>query len=277
MDLRFKILGTLVQVCDRSERRPDDFASTGRAEECSLHSVCGARHSKWLLIRLAVVCVSTMSLLACAGPARFPDLGDAIPAGVFLEPSSKEALPQGMSLREISPHGLSVTKISERFVPYLYNDAVGYCTIGYGHLVERSRCNGEEPSEFLSGITEPHASTILTRDMETAEVGVMLLTQSTLSDNQYAALCDFVFNVGVANYRGSTLRGVVNAGEYDRVPTQLRRWIFAGGKELDGLKERREREIDLFFGGLPQARRAPTEGEEVSPVDIRTGEGVKQQ
>jgi hypothetical protein len=49
----------------------------------------------------------------------------------------------------------------------------------------------------------------------------------------------------------------------------------AGGKELAGLKARREREIDLFFDGLPKPKAPPLTrgGEDLSPIDIRKGEG----
>jgi lysozyme len=41
---------------------------------------------------------------------------------------------------------------------------------------------------------------------------------------------------------------VLNAGEYDEVPAQLKRWNKASGKVLEGLIRRREAESLLFEG-----------------------------
>ena len=41
---------------------------------------------------------------------------------------------------------------------------------------------------------------------------------------------------------------VLNAGEYEDVPAQMKRWNKAGGKVLEGLIRRREAESLLFLG-----------------------------
>jgi GH24 family phage-related lysozyme (muramidase) len=93
-----------------------------------------------------------------------------------------------------------------------------------------------------------------------------------LTDGQYAALCDFVYNVGGGNFRRSTLLKVVNRNDFDEVPFQLRRWVKAGGQVLAGLERRREREIALFFENVEIPRALPPAGVDLTPVDIREGE-----
>jgi lysozyme len=61
-----------------------------------------------------------------------------------------------------------------------------------------------------------------------------------------AALCDFAFNLGHGALGSSTLRRKVNAGEWDEVPVQFRRWVRAGGKVLLGLVRRRDAEVALL-------------------------------
>ena len=156
-------------------------------------------------------------------------------------------------------------------MPHLYLDAAKYCTIGYGHLVKRAPCNGSEAPEFLAGITETRGETILVSDLEQTRFTVSDAVTVPLLDGQYAALCDFVFNVGSSNFRTSTLLKVVNSNALDQVPGQFRRWILAGGKVQAGLKARREKEIALFFTGLPKPSVAAFT-EPLSPVDIRKGE-----
>ena len=41
---------------------------------------------------------------------------------------------------------------------------------------------------------------------------------------------------------------VLNEGEYDEVPSQIRRWNKAGGRVLEGLIRRRDAEALLFEG-----------------------------
>lgn len=198
---------------------------------------------------------------------------DRLTAGIFLDTEVERAiLPQGVELRKVYEKGIALTKESEGFRSRLYHDAAGYCTIGYGHLVKLAPCDGNEPSEFRAGISEPRGTEILRKDMETTERGVMTLVDTDLTDGQYAALCDFAFNVGVGNFRSSTLRRRVNARDYDRVPFEFRRWVFAGGRKWVGLAKRREKEITLFFEEIGIPRALPPAGTDLSPIDIRSGE-----
>jgi len=206
-----------------------------------------------------------------AGEAEFPSV-DRPTAGIFLEPKERAVLPPGVEPRAVYDPGLELTKVSEGFRGKLYNDAARYCTIAYGHLIKRAACDGTEPAEFLRGVSLARGTELLVDDMHTAQVAVMTSVDVELTDGQYAALCDFVYNVGSGNFRRSTLRKVVNAREFDRVPFQFLRWVKAGGRELPGLKARREEEIALFFDGIPVPRAVPAEEEDLAPIDIRTGE-----
>ena len=193
-------------------------------------------------------------------------------AGIFLEPEERAALPAGVEVRKAYDQAVDLTKESEGFEDEAYNDAANYCTIGYGHLIQLAPCDGSIPEEFQKKITEPRGTQILRKDMEKAEIGVMTLVDVKLTDGQYGALCDFVFNVGVGNFRNSTLRKRVNAGDHDRVPFEFRRWVFAGGKKLPGLQTRREKEVALYFEELGIPRAAPPLDQDLTPIDIRTGE-----
>jgi lysozyme len=197
---------------------------------------------------------------------------DKLTAGIFLEPEERAVLPPGVEVRKVYDPAIELTKESEGFIGKPYNDAARYCTIGYGHLIHLAPCDGSIPEDFKKGISEPHGTELLRDDMGKAERGVMTLVDVELSDGQYGALCDFVFNTGIGNFRNSTLRKRVNAGDFDRVPFEFRRWVMAGGKKLPGLAARREKEIALFFEEIGIPRAAPLPGEDLTPIDIRTGE-----
>jgi len=68
-----------------------------------------------------------------------------------------------------------------------------------------------------------------------------------LTDNQYVALVSFTFNLGAGSLKTSTLRRRLNTGDYDAIPSELARWVKAGGKALAGLVRRRVAEGELFM------------------------------
>jgi len=228
-----------------------------------------------LIFSAAITVGSTMAACSSVG-SIYQKHEEKLTAQIFLEPGERAVLPKGMKPRKVYDKGLELTEESEGFEPNLYNDAAQYCTIGFGHLIDKNKnpryCNGTEPEEFRRGITESRGSELLKGDMGLAELAVMTSVKTELTDGQYAALCDFVYNVGGANFRNSTLMKIVNSREFDRVPTQLRRWTFAGGKKWPGLQKRREREIEIFFDGLATPKAIPRVGEDVSPIDITKGE-----
>lgn len=217
--------------------------------------------------------LATISLSqGCSEQASYPSR-DTMTAGIFLEPEP-EVFTRAVDVRRINDKGLELTKVSEGFVPHLYHDAAQYCTIAYGHLVKLARCDGTEPEEFRKGLTVAQGTSLLRKDMGKAERAVTALVKVDLTDNQYAALCDFVFNVGSGNFSRSTLREVINAGEFDRVAYQFSRWVKAGGRELEGLKIRRKKEIELFYEGIAMPRAMPLPGDDTSTIDVRVGEGA---
>lgn len=72
------------------------------------------------------------------------------------------------------------------------------------------------------------------------------LCPTVTSPERLAALVDFAFNLGAGNLKASTLRRKINAGQWDDVPAELRKWVRGGGRVLPGLVKRREAEIALL-------------------------------
>jgi lysozyme len=124
-----------------------------------------------------------------------------------------------------------------------YHDPVGFPTIGYGHLLSREVW---APLSRWPAITEAEADALLEADMAKAAGAVLRQIVAPLTDNQFAALVDFTFNVGSGNLQASTLRRVINREEYDEAPAQFRRWVYARAVKLPGLVRRREDEVRLW-------------------------------
>jgi GH24 family phage-related lysozyme (muramidase) len=155
----------------------------------------------------------------------------------------------GGSGRRLSKKGAAFIAHFEGFRPKLYNDPVGHCTIGCGHLVHHGPINGSEPAEFKRGITRERALELLQDDASTAAHEIARSVKVRLSQPQLDALISFAFNVGTGAFRDSTLLKVLNQGDYSGVPAQLNRWSKAGGKTLPGLVRRRDAEGRLFRDG----------------------------
>lgn len=148
-------------------------------------------------------------------------------------------------MRHITQDGLDLIKRFEGFSPTIYICPAGYPTIGYGHLVR-----DHEQDRYQQGITEQEAEDLLRRDVQVAERAVLRLIDVPLTDGQYDALVSFTFNLGAGALQRSTLRGKVNRAEHDQVPLQLKRWVWAGGRRLQGLVRRRAAEA-LFYSERP--------------------------
>ena len=140
---------------------------------------------------------------------------------------------------ELSPAGLALLKASEGFRNRVYLDVNGFPTIGYGHRLVH-------PESFPNGIGEAQASEILIADFHDAERAVQRMVKVQLTQGQFDALVDFVFNMGSGRLYSSTLLADLNAGRYEAAAQQLLLWNHAGSEENAGLKARREAEFHLF-------------------------------
>lgn len=137
---------------------------------------------------------------------------------------------------------LDLIKRFEGWRSTAYRDAVGVLTIGYGHTSAAGK------PEVKSGmkITKEQGEEILRRDVEKFSAGVKAVVKVSLTDNQFGALVSFSYNVGLGNFRKSSVLRVVNAGQLSRVPDRLALWNKAGGRVLKGLVRRRGEEGELF-------------------------------
>ena len=123
-----------------------------------------------------------------------------------------------------------------------YRCPAGVWTIGYGHTL------GVKPGQR---ITQEEAERLLREDAARIEEGVRIaLGGLRLSACKMDALVSFAFNVGVEAFKRSTLLRKLRANPEDvSIGNEFRRWVYAGGKRLQGLAERREAEVRLFFSG----------------------------
>ncbi len=139
----------------------------------------------------------------------------------------------------LSAAGLQLLKESEGFRSSIYVDVAGFRTIGFGH-----RLGSDE--RFPNGITSAQAEAILAADINSAETAVSRMVKVPLTQGQFDALVDFVFNLGAGRLASSTLLRYLNAGKYDAAAWQLLAWDHAASHEIASLKLRREAEFRLW-------------------------------
>jgi len=142
-----------------------------------------------------------------------------------------------------SENGINLIKRFEGCRLTAYQDSVGVWTIGYGWT---QPVDGKPVGKGMT-ITQQKANQLLTEGVAQYENGVTNLVTVPLNQNQFDALVDFAYNLGVNALKGSTLLKKINAGDYAGAVNEFTKWNKAGGKELAGLTRRREAEKSLFL------------------------------
>jgi lysozyme len=144
-----------------------------------------------------------------------------------------------METKKVNQAGIALIKKFESCRLTAYQDVVGIWTIGWGHVSD----DIEEGQE----ITQDEADQLLREDLDEFEDGVSQLVKVELTDNQFAALVAFSYNVGLNNLKQSMLLRCLNMHNAKDAADQFLRWDHAGGKVVAGLTRRREAERELFL------------------------------
>lgn len=137
---------------------------------------------------------------------------------------------------------LLTSEESLRLTPY--NDPRKFATVGWGHLIRRGPV---EPADLP--ITREQALAYLKEDLRVPEAVVNECVITQLTQNQFDAIVDFVYNVGAGNFRKSSLLRYLNSTtNYDplRIQHYLGEYDTAAHKVLPGLVTRRAKEAALF-------------------------------
>lgn len=148
-----------------------------------------------------------------------------------------------MSNRNISDNGLHFTAAFEQFrgTAYRATPAEKYLTVGYGHY-------GSDVKEGQK-ITEGQALILLNRDMASAVKAVDAVAHPSLTQAQFDAVVDLVFNAGAGVIAASTGTGqALRAGDVKTLRAKLALFINQNGKPVLGLRRRVAGRLALFDG-----------------------------
>jgi lysozyme len=136
-----------------------------------------------------------------------------------------------------SKSALKVTETFEACRCTAYQDEGGVWTIGFGHT-----------RDVLPGMqcTPMQAEAWLLEDISTAEQAVNRFVYASLTQGEFDALVDFVFNVGVRAFSESTMLKLLNVQNYMGAANELQKWCHVSGHECAGLLRRRQAEERMF-------------------------------
>lgn len=140
---------------------------------------------------------------------------------------------------DISQKGLDLVKQFEGFRSAPYKDQAGLWTIGYG-------CRIADPTLYPTGVTEGQAEALLMQHMAPVVYEITSAVIVQLTQNQFDALCCFVYNIGGTAFKNSTLLKILNMGSYVLAAGEFDKWDHVNGVVDPGLLRRREAEKTLF-------------------------------
>jgi len=130
-----------------------------------------------------------------------------------------------------------------RLKPYLCPARVP--TIGYGNTYY---ADGKRVTMQDKPITKEQAYELLKIIADKFARQVDAVVTANVTQNQFNALVSFAYNIGIGNFRKSTLLRMVNLSPQNTsIRAQFMRWNKAGGVELRGLTNRRIDEANLYF------------------------------
>lgn len=146
-------------------------------------------------------------------------------------------------MRTMSDNGLKFVAAWEQFrgTAYRATPAEKYLTIGYGsygpHVKEGQK------------ITEGQALILLNRDMAAAVKAVDAVAHPSLTQAQFDAVVDLVFNAGAGVIASNTGTGqALRAGDVKTLRAKLALFINQNGKPVLGLRRRVAGRLALFDG-----------------------------
>ncbi|PKG74803.1 glycosyl hydrolase [Shewanella sp. GutCb] len=108
-------------------------------------------------------------------------------------------------------------------------------------------CFGKTGADVELGqtYTQQQCLAMLASDLEVYNKQLLSMVPADITPSEHAAYLSFIYNVGANNFSRSTLRKKLIAGDRVGACNQLSRWIYAKGKKLQGLVNRRESERQL--------------------------------
>jgi type VI secretion system secreted protein VgrG len=153
----------------------------------------------------------------------------------------------------VSDKGIALLKSIETLAVKPYDDQTGKqidhwvkgATIGYGHLIQQNQWE-----RYKDGISEQEAEALFQDDLKPFAYAVASAVKVGLAQHQFDALVIFTFNIGIANFRSSSVLKLVNDPgahtPYATLEQAWKAWNKSQGRVNEGLKKRRHAEWKIY-------------------------------
>jgi GH24 family phage-related lysozyme (muramidase) len=146
----------------------------------------------------------------------------------------------GVSEKHVDAAGLHLIEQFEGYSRCAYWDPYGgVWTVGFGQT------HGAYQGFCFSGRAAAEAN--LKSSVESEYEWALRALDVTLNQNQWDALCSFVYNLGAGIFQGTTVGADLRARAFYAASRQMLAYDHAGGQVLPGLAVRRADEVRLFL------------------------------
>ncbi|AWL28787.1 lysozyme [Acinetobacter defluvii] len=143
---------------------------------------------------------------------------------------------------QVSPQGRELICSFEGLALTAYDDGTGCWTIGYG----TTRYPDQTPVKAFDTCSLQQANSYMQHDLQKFENAVTQSVKVLLNQNQFDALVSLSYNIGINAFKNSTLLRYLNVADYQKAAQQFDVWVYANGKRMQGLINRRAVERALF-------------------------------
>lgn len=145
-----------------------------------------------------------------------------------------------MEIQRCSQAGVDLLVQNEGLVLKPYLDTVKVPTIGIGCTYYE---NGQKVRMTDPPITKQRAIELFRHLLKHYELGVYSVTRDDITQNQFDALVSLAFNIGITNFKNSTLLKRINL----RASDDLVRKAFLMWNKPPEIMTRRLREVNFYF------------------------------
>jgi len=151
---------------------------------------------------------------------------------------------------KLSPNGFMIIAEFEglRLNPYYATaeeQKKGIVTIGYGNTFYE---DGAKVKITDAPITKTQALRLLQITTDKFSIKVAELLKKEVNQNQFDAMVSLAYNIGLGAFKTSSVLRLANQDPND---INIKKWFIAwnkqAGKVLQGLVNRREKEVELYF------------------------------
>lgn len=145
---------------------------------------------------------------------------------------------------DLSDEGADLIKDEEKLALVPYRDGGGVWTWGWGHA--------QGPHETVPRIiNRDEAESIFDYDISGTVADVNSLFDADVPQNVFDALVSFLFNVGLHQLRAPPHRTLdaIQSLDWPSAGRAMMNWVHDNGKYVQGLYNRRAREVALLLRG----------------------------